>query len=222
MTAATKTGARAKPLKAPARPAKPKATKTPQAKPATPLEVTAPIGRTITLTPGRRWAAWLAAVGNDAAIEWVEGAIAEGATLQPLCATHMVPYTTVRAWIAADEGRAAKYAQAREDRADKLADEIVAIADEVEVAARYDGEDVKLAVDAAAIARNRLRVDARKWVAAKLKPRTYADKTTTELTGAGGGAIEHSLAVRFVGAEGSAEQAGVSGAIGIKFTKAQG
>ena len=34
---------------------------------------------------------------------------------------------------------------------------------------------------ARAIARNRLRVDARKWVAAKLKPRTYGDKL--ELSG---------------------------------------
>lgn len=84
----------------------------------------------------------------------------------------------------------------------------MAIADEVEVAARYDGEEVRLAVDAAAIARNRLRVDARKWVAAKLKPRIYADKTTTEHTGANGGPIEHSIGVRFVAGEAVARIAG--------------
>jgi hypothetical protein len=40
------------------------------------------------------------------------------------------------------------------------------------------------------IARSRLRVDARKWVAAKLKPKKYADKITNEHTGANGGPIQ--------------------------------
>lgn len=195
---------RAKAKQAPARAAAAKPAKpTKQDKPLTPLDITEPIGRTVTLTPGRRWVAWLAAVGPEAAMDWIADNIAQGAiTLQPLCASHMVPYTTVRDWIAADDARADKYARAREERADKLADEIVAIADEVDVAAKYEGEEVTLALDATAIARNRLRVDARKWVAAKLKPRVYADKSTTEHTGPGGGPIEHSIAVRFVPAEG--------------------
>jgi hypothetical protein len=33
-------------------------------------------------------------------------------------------------------------------------------------------------LDSAGINRNRLRVDARKWVASKLKPRKYGDRTT--------------------------------------------
>ena len=53
-----------------------------------------------------------------------------------------------------------------------------------------DGEDVALALDATAVARNRLRVDARKWVASKLKPKKYGDKMTQEHTGADGGAIQ--------------------------------
>ena len=39
-----------------------------------------------------------------------------------------------------------------------------------------EGGDVEVVFDSAAVARNRLRVDARKWVAAKLKPRKYGDK----------------------------------------------
>ena len=92
------------------------------------------------------------------------------------CAENMVPYTTVREWMTETEDRKAMYARAREDRADKLADEIVGISDEVDVTVRHDGEDVTLALDATAVARNRLRMDARKWVASKLKPRTYGDK----------------------------------------------
>ena len=55
------------------------------------------------------------------------------------------------------------YARAREDRADVLADEIVAIAD--------SAEDPN---------KGRLQVDARKWAAAKLNAKRYGDKT--ELT----------------------------------------
>ncbi|HEY5808152.1 MAG TPA: hypothetical protein VIT67_09310, partial [Povalibacter sp.] len=45
-------------------------------------------------------------------------------------------------------------------------------------------------IDHDVIARSRLRVDARKWYAGKLHPKKYGDKVQTELTGAGGGAVE--------------------------------
>lgn len=86
--------------------------------------------------------------------------------------------TTVFKWLREDEAFAQQYARAREDQADALADEIVAIADEAEVSAKQDGEEIRLALDATAVARNRLRVDARKWVASKLKPKKYGERTT--------------------------------------------
>ena len=105
-------------------------------------------------------------------------AVAQGGNLWAFTQEHGLSYSSVADWIASDDERRAKYARAREARADKLADEIVSISDELEVAAQHDGENVRLALDATAVARNRLRVDARKWVAAKLKPRVYGDRTT--------------------------------------------
>lgn len=93
------------------------------------------------------------------------------------------PYTTMLDWINADPSRSEMYARAREDRSDKLADEIVAISDEAEFNVTIDpqtGETGEVKLDAAAVARNRLRVDARKWVAAKLKPRVYGDKVQVD------------------------------------------
>lgn len=94
-------------------------------------------------------------------------------------------YVTVLDWIKADEHRAEMYARSREDRADVLADEIVSIADEVSVTTKTighgDESEVQVVMDATAIARNRLRVDARKWAASKLKPRYYGDKQQIEL-----------------------------------------
>ncbi len=102
--------------------------------------------------------------------------VVSGGHLPGYCKERGIAYTTIRDWISANQDRSAMYARAREDRSDLLADEIVSISDEAQVEAQYDGENVTLRLDAAAIQRNRLRVEARKWVAAKLKPRTYGDK----------------------------------------------
>jgi hypothetical protein len=79
-------------------------------------------------------------------------------------------------WVDSSPELAERYARAKQLQAELLAAEIVAIADESEVVAQYQGEQVKLDLSPTAIQRNRLRVDARKWVAAKLLPKVYGDK----------------------------------------------
>jgi len=116
--------------------------------------------------------------------------VCAGGHMAGFCRERGLAYQTLSEWIYKDPERAGMYAHAREERADALADEIVSISDEQEVKASYNGEEVTLGLDATAIARNRLRVDARKWAASKLKPRVYGDKVTQEHTGAGGGAIK--------------------------------
>ena len=100
------------------------------------------------------------------------------------CRQNEFAYTTMLDWINADSSRAEMYARAREDRADKLADEIVSISDECEYQPVTDmsGNTVALVFDKTAVARNKLRVDARKWSASKLKPRVYGDKVQFEGT----------------------------------------
>lgn len=111
------------------------------------------------------------------------GQIAEGKPLTVICrADEMPSTTTVYRWIAENQEFRDRYARAREDQADTLADEILHIADE--------SLDPQL---------GRLRVDARKWVAAKLKPKKYGDKVSQEISGSDGGPIKTSLVVEFVG-----------------------
>ena len=93
---------------------------------------------------------------------------------------------TVFRWIRANEAFLRDYNQAREDQADTLADEILDIADE-EVATINDQGFER--VDSAAVQRQRLRVDARKWVASKLKPKKYGEKVSTEISGPDGGPV---------------------------------
>jgi hypothetical protein len=95
-------------------------------------------------------------------------------------------------WVNKDPALAEQYAAARSIGYKLLADEIVEISDETEVEAKFQGDDVRLALDATAVARNRLRVDTRKWMLSKMLPKVYGDKVTQELTGADGGAIQMS------------------------------
>lgn len=64
----------------------------------------------------------------------------------------------------------ARYQQAVEDRADVLAEELIELAD-TPMPPGLDGS-----ASSAWVQQLRLRVDARKWAASKLKPRAYGDR----------------------------------------------
>jgi len=85
--------------------------------------------------------------------------------------------------VESDATFAEQYAQARVQGYHLLADEIVSISDEQDVQAHYNGEEVKLDLSATAVARNRLRVDTRKWMLSKMLPKVYGDKLGVELSG---------------------------------------
>ena len=89
--------------------------------------------------------------------------IAGGASLRTICLDKDLPTPQgVRKWLNADKDGelVAQYARAREEQADHYADEIITIADNENLTP----ED------------RRIKIDARKWVASKLKPRKYGDK----------------------------------------------
>lgn len=97
-------------------------------------------------------------------------------SLRAICVDVGVPISTFLFWVSDRPELAEQYARAKRTQAEALALEIVQIADEAEVVAEYDGDEVVFDLSPTAIARNRLRVDARKWVASKLLPKVYGDK----------------------------------------------
>ena len=111
--------------------------------------------------------------------------IAQGESLRSICESEGMPAArTVHRWLLDDADFCQQYARAREDQADHYADEIVSIADESPgLITREDGDEVEVSVDSAAVARQRLRIDARKWVASKLKPKKYGEKLDLEHSG---------------------------------------
>jgi hypothetical protein len=82
---------------------------------------------------------------------------------------------TFLSWVDQDKDLSEQYARARSDMIDKIADDIIKIADE-EMIPTGEGK-----VDNAMVQKQRLRVDTRKWLLSKLAPKKYGDKL--ELTG---------------------------------------
>ena len=81
---------------------------------------------------------------------------------------------TVYRWLNKYPEFSNMYAKAKEDAADTLAEEIQDIADSMPMETTDKEGNTKF--DPGYIQWMRLRVDARKWVAAKLKPRKYGDR----------------------------------------------
>lgn len=116
--------------------------------------------------------------------EEICAALAEGKTLREICRSENMPAeSTVRSW-AMDVGTpfSAQYARAREIGYARLADELLDIAD--------NGAN-----EPDATARDRLRVDTRKWLLAKALPKMFGDKLLNEHTGKDGEAIKTSITI---------------------------
>jgi hypothetical protein len=110
-------------------------------------------------------------------------ALAEGHSLRSICKAENMPNKgTVFRWLAENSAFSDQYARAREAQADCLFDDILAIADDGRNDS-YTDDDGNVRTDFDVIARSKLRVDARKWMAGKLRPKVYGDKVTQELTG---------------------------------------
>jgi hypothetical protein len=102
--------------------------------------------------------------------------LVEGESLRSICRDEAMPaIRTVFLWLGKHEAFMQQYAHARESQADTYADEIIDIADDGSGDWIIDSDGNKR-VDQDCIARSRLRVDSRKWIASKLKSKKYGEK----------------------------------------------
>lgn len=112
--------------------------------------------------------------------------LADGESLRSICRDEGMPgKATVFRWLQKHESFRDQYTRARESQADALFDEILDIADEQCTMVRAskhgsrddDGDgNTEVVYDTVAVQRNRLRIDARKWMAGKMRPKVYGDK----------------------------------------------
>ncbi|QIG76701.1 terminase small subunit protein [Rhizobium phage RHph_I1_23] len=105
--------------------------------------------------------------------------IADGESLKSICEEDGMPSkATVFKWLGQNASFVDKYARAREAQADALFDEILSIADDGrnDWMERRGEEDTGWVANGENIRRAQLRIDARKWMAGKLRPKKYGEK----------------------------------------------
>lgn len=104
--------------------------------------------------------------------------LANGESLRAICGSDrddfMPSIGTVMRWAIQNAEFREHYEEARRIQAETMADEIVSIA---------DGKGLTGEEKVTLSPRDRLRVDSRKWVAAKLLPKRYGDKVEVEHSG---------------------------------------
>ena len=120
--------------------------------------------------------------------------LALGESLRAVCSDNDMPCeATVYKWLRAYPEFVETYACAREVQADTFVDDILDIADngtnDWMRRAGADGE-ASWVENGESLKRSQIRIDARKWLAGKYKPKKYGDKIVSEHTGLGGGAIQ--------------------------------
>jgi hypothetical protein len=115
-------------------------------------------------------------------------------SLRTICKMKGMPSVqTVLKWLREDRrGFVAQYARAKEEQADFMCEEMIDIADDgSNDLMTIEKGDTSYEVENKEVTnRSKLRVETRKWLASKLKPKKYGDKLDMELTGKDGGPIE--------------------------------
>ena len=100
-----------------------------------------------------------------------------GKSLRSVCELNEVKPSTFLLWVSNDSALAEQYARAMQVRADTHFSEIVEISDKQEIGtvetAKEWGTEIKTAD---MVEHRKLRIDARKWVIARMNPRKYGDK----------------------------------------------
>lgn len=104
--------------------------------------------------------------------------IASGHSLRSWCREKEMGMAVTYRWQREHPEFAEQYARAREDAADTLVDDLMEIAE--------SEPDVQ---------RAKLKCDTRKWVASRMKPKSYGDKIQQQVTGADGGPVKHEHAL---------------------------
>ena len=108
---------------------------------------------------------------NDRLIDEVCLRLSQGVSMRTVCLDDDMPsMATIWRWLRENDDLARRYTAAKQESADAMIEDILAISDQDD-----DEESTN---------RSRLRVDTRKWIAAKLRPEKYSEKL--DLTPSGG------------------------------------
>lgn len=112
--------------------------------------------------------------------------IISGESLSSICRSEGMPdKVTVCRWLSRRDEFRNQYARAREMQTELMADELLDIADDGrnDWMERQYGDTTVEVVNQEAVQRSKLRVDTRKWIAAKLLPKKFGDAVDLKHSG---------------------------------------
>ncbi len=133
---------------------------------------------------------------NEEIADWICAELAMGKSLRTICLSPAMPgRETVFRWLRQRDTFRDQYARAKAEAADALFEDILDIADDAsgdyDEEGRFRPENVQ---------RARLRIDARKWMMAKMKPKKYGDQIDMNV----GGQEENPIKALIMSIQGSA------------------
>ena len=105
--------------------------------------------------------------------------LTEGLSMRTICEDSKLPTArTLFRWLRTNDEFCQQYTRAKQESADALTDEMLDIADNaVNDWMERKGKDAEgYELNGEHVQRSRLRIDTRKWLASKLKPKKYGDK----------------------------------------------
>jgi F420-dependent methylenetetrahydromethanopterin dehydrogenase len=111
--------------------------------------------------------------------------LAEGVSLREVCRAEDMPsLATVIRWLSEDEAFQVQYARAKELSAEAMTEDMLDISDNAsnDWMMRNDPDNEGWVANHDHIARAKLRIETRKWLAGKMKPKKYGDKVHTEIS----------------------------------------
>lgn len=108
--------------------------------------------------------------------------IEDGGNLKQYAVDKGFPRQTLQTWIALDPINSGTYTRACEVRTHDIFDTLTCISDEATTTLTIDGREIVMPLDAVAVARNKLRVETRKWALSRILPKVYGDKVAIEST----------------------------------------
>lgn len=107
-----------------------------------------------------------------------------GESLRKICSSDDMPaMATVMQWLTKKPDFVEQYARAREIQAETQFDELIDIVDqppELSYVTGKNGEQIEVKFDSSYVAWMRLRVDTRKWTAARMAPKKYGEQKQPE------------------------------------------
>lgn len=109
--------------------------------------------------------------------------LADGQSMRKACENDWAPAKrTVFMWLRTNPEFLHQYERAKNEAADSFVDDMTDIADDGrnDWMTNNDPENAGYKANGEHVQRTRLRLDARKWIASKLKPKKYGDKIEHE------------------------------------------